>query len=66
MNAHTFTNLLCTTVEFSFYFSGNGEVIRSMSLLMEKPGDSVDGLVCVCHGDPLSFGEGQSHCDQRL
>lgn len=33
---------------------------------MEKPGDFVDGLVCVCHKDPLSFGEGQSHCGQRL
>lgn len=31
---------------------------------MEKPGDFVDGLVCVCHTDPLSFGEGQSHCGQ--
>lgn len=35
---------------------------------MEQPGDFVDGLVCVCvcHTDPLSFGEGQSHCGQRL
>lgn len=33
---------------------------------MERAGDSVDGLVCACHTDPLSFGEGQSHCDQRL
>lgn len=47
-----------------FFFSCNSEAIRSMSLLMENPGDFVDGLVCVCHRDPFSFGEGQSHCGQ--
>lgn len=35
-----------------------------MSLMMAKPGDFVDGLVYMCHTDPLSFGEGQSHCSQ--
>lgn len=51
--------------EFSLCLSWNGEAMRSMSPLMERPGDFVDGLVCACHTDPLSFGEGRSHCDQR-
>lgn len=51
---------------FIHLFPWQSWAICSRSLLMEQPGDFVDGLVCVCHTDPLSFGEGQSHCGQRL
>lgn len=42
-----------------FLFSSNSDVIWS-----GQPDHVVDGLVCVCHTDPLNFGEGQSHCGQ--
>lgn len=68
MYAHTSTNVLQVEPvlhgEGFFLFSWNSGAKRLMSLLIAKPGDSVDGLVCVCHTDALSFGEGQSHCDQ--
>lgn len=60
-----YTNVLLVAWHYRVgFFSCNSEAIRSMSLLMENPGDFVDGLVCVCHRDPFSFGEGQSHCGQ--